>query len=119
MSLIATVFVRPAAIAKVRLPNPPSVSVPRQPVSAPQCSLVGAVRWDVTLTDPVRIDSLALGPKSRTETGRDGLYVDPLPSWRAGGSVYDDIAFRPMTIDGWTQTHDGLLSGPADQKGTG
>jgi hypothetical protein len=44
--------------------------------------------------------------------------VDPLPRWRAG-SVYGDSAFRPMTIDGWTQTHDGLLSGPADQKGTG
>ena len=45
--------------------------------------------------------------------------VDPLPRWRADRSVYDDIAFRPMAIDGWTQTHDGLLRGPADQKGTG
>jgi hypothetical protein len=45
--------------------------------------------------------------------------VEPLPRWDDGPSVYDDLAFRPMAIDGWTQTHDGLLCGPADQKGTG
>jgi sugar/nucleoside kinase (ribokinase family) len=43
--------------------------------------------------------------------------VAPLSDWQIDRSVYDNIAFPPMDIDGWTRTPLGLLQGPADRKG--